>query len=297
MYRNNFYCGLNDLPNSKLSNIFTIRQWKMKGLMILLFIIGTFIPSRLLIAQDGIVNTFTNLSTPEYSHNPQRIVIIAVLQAESKHYQTGNPGLEVNFDLFAKLVRQAAASQSHPDLICFPEFAISGWPYPTQEVINSLAEPIPGNGYWYLRYKNLAREIGTPILCWLVESDKNKLYNTVFMLDGKGEFKGKYRKIQATFGEQIWWGWSQGEQFELIELENVGYGVSICADMFFPETVRCYELLGADAVLHLSIFNEEVLFAQLNMTKANRGFALNSLSRGILKNWWKEGIGKVKIIE
>lgn len=253
IYKSHFYCGLNDLPNSKLSNVFIIRRWEMKGLVILLFIVGTFFLSGLLIAQDGIVNTFTNLSTPEYSRNPQRIVTIAVLQAGSNHYKTGNPGLKANFDLFTELARQVAASKPHPDLICFPEYAVSGWPYPHQEIINSLAESIPGNGHWYLRYKDLAREIGTPLLCWLVESENNKLYNTAFILGREGEFKGKYRKVHANLGEQTWWGWSQGKSFEVIELDSVRYGVSICADMFFPETVRCYELMGADAVLHLSI--------------------------------------------
>ena len=191
-----------------------------------------------------------------YNRNPERIVNIVALQTGKKYYQNGNPGLEANFALFVKLVRQAAAMQPHPDLICFPEYAISGWGYPSKEVINSLAESIPGSGRWYLQYRDLAREIGIPILCWLVESENNKLYNTAFMLDGKGEFKGKYRKVQANLGEQTWWGWSQGERFELIELDSVRYGVSICADMWFPETVRCQELLGADVVLHISIADD-----------------------------------------
>ncbi|MDO9326890.1 MAG: DUF1080 domain-containing protein [Methanoregula sp.] len=199
------------------------------------------------------VKTLKNPSPSAYSRNPERIVTIAVLQAGTKHFQNGNPGLEANFALFVKLARQAAAAQPLPELICFPEFAISGWRYPAQEVINSLAESIPGTGNWYQRYRDLAREIGIPIICWLVESENNKLYNTAFMLDGKGEFKGKYRKTHPTFGEQTSWGWSQGERFELIELDSVRYGVSICNDMWFPETVRCLELLGADVVLHLSI--------------------------------------------
>lgn len=253
MYRNHFHYRFNDVPNSKFSNIFTIRRWAIKRLMFLSIIIGTFFPSGLLIAQDGIVNTFTGLSNSAYSRNSKRIVNIVALQAGNKHYQKGNPGLEANFALFAELARQAAASKPLPDLICFPEYAIAGWGYPPEKIINSLAESIPGDGSWYLRYRDLAREVGIPILCWLVESENNKLYNTAFILDGKDEFKGKYRKVHANLGEQTWWGWSQGERFELIELDSVRYGVSICADMWFPETVRCYELLGADIVLHQSI--------------------------------------------
>ncbi len=185
--------------------------------------------------------------------DPARTLRVAVVQAGEDHSARGNPGPEANFNLLAGLARQAAAAQPRPDIICFPEYAISGWPYPSEERINSLAEPIPGDGPWYRRYRDLAREIGVPILGSLVESSKGKKYNTAFALDGQGAFRGKYRKVQANLGEQTWWGWSQGERFELIELDGVRYGVSICADMWFPETVRCEELLGADVILHQSI--------------------------------------------
>lgn len=185
--------------------------------------------------------------------DPARTVTVVALQAGHRHCAGGNPGMEANFTLFTGLARQAAAAKPQPDLICFPEYAISGWPYPPEERINSLAEAIPGDGPWYRRYRDLAREIRVPILCSLVESANGKKYNTAFILDGQGEFRGKYRKVQANLGEQTWWGWSQGERFELIELGGVKYGVSICADMWFPETVRCEELLGADVILHQSI--------------------------------------------
>ena len=186
--------------------------------------------------------------------NPDRIIKIAGLQAGKDHSKDGNPGLEANFGLFASLAEEAAVES--PDLIVFPEYAISGWPYPAEEVINGLAEEIPGAGIWYQRYKMLAQKLNLPLLGWLVESYNGKLYNTAFIVDGSGGFVGKYRKVQANLGEQTWWGWSQGETFDLIEYGGVRYGVSICADMWFPETVRCEELLGADIVIHISIADD-----------------------------------------
>lgn len=187
------------------------------------------------------------------ARDPEKTVHIAVVQAGTRHSDSGNPGMEANFSLLAGLARQAAAAQPRPDLICFPEFAISGWPYPPEERINSLAESIPGDGPWYQRYRELAREMGVTVLGSLVELAEGKMYNTAFAIDGQGTFRGKYRKVHANLGEQTWWGWSQGARFELIELAGVRYGVSICADMWFPETVRCQELLGAEVVLHQSI--------------------------------------------
>jgi len=188
------------------------------------------------------------------SRDPDRTVTIVALQAGTGHSKAGNPGLEANFGLFAQLAREAAAIS--PDLIVFPEYAISGWPYPVEEVINGIAEPIPGEGPWYRRYVALAKEIDTAIIGWLVEEDGGQLYNTAFLLDRTGELIGKYRKVQANLGEQTWRGWSQGESFQPITHNGVRYGVSICADMWFPETVRCEELLGADIIIHLSIADD-----------------------------------------
>jgi predicted amidohydrolase len=186
--------------------------------------------------------------------DPNRVVRIAVLQAGTAHSRKGNPGCEANFALLAGLAREAA--QEKPDLIVFPEYAISGWPYPSEAVINGLAEPIPGEGPWYTRYKSLAQETRTALLGWLVEKDADKLYNCAFLIDADGRFVGKYRKVQANLGEQTWWGWSQGDSFQPIAHDGVRYGISICADMWVPETVRCGELLGANVILHVSIADD-----------------------------------------
>lgn len=188
------------------------------------------------------------------SPSPDRVVTIAALQAGLNHSRTGNPGFEANFTCLARQAQ--AAAQNHPDIIVFPEYAITGWPYPTEAEINHLAQPVPGAGEWFRRYQTLARELRIPLVGWLLESANGKLYNTAFVLDQEGEFTGKYRKVQANLGEQTWWGWSQGEAFQVIELNGVRYGFSICSDMWFPETVRCNELLGADVVLHLSIADD-----------------------------------------
>lgn len=185
--------------------------------------------------------------------DPKRKVVVAALQAGVPRRGMPNMGPEANFNRLADEARKAAASEPRPELICFPEYALSGWRYPAPEVVKGLGEPIPGNGPWYKRYDALAKEVGVPLLGWLVEADGGKLYNAAFILDGRGQFKGKYRKVQANLLEQTKWGMSQGERFQVIELDGVRYGISICADMFFPETVRCNELLGADVVIHISV--------------------------------------------
>jgi predicted amidohydrolase len=199
-----------------------------------------------------LVGVLANVSAA--AADPNRIVRIAVLQAGAGHSRNGNPGNEANFNLLAGLAREAA--KERPDLIAFPEYAISGWPYPSEQVINCLAERVPGDGPWYSRYAALAKETRTALLGWIVETDTGRLYNCSFLIDPNGTFVGKYRKVQANLGEQTWWGWSQGQSLKPIPYNGVKYGVSICADMWFPETVRCEELLGADVVVHVSIADD-----------------------------------------
>ena len=68
----------------------------------------------------------TNSTTAAEHRHPDREVKIAVVQAGEQHSRGGNPGFEANFGCLAELARQAA--KDRPDLIVFPEFAISGWP-------------------------------------------------------------------------------------------------------------------------------------------------------------------------
>jgi len=183
-----------------------------------------------------------------------RTVTIVVLQAGTDHSRGGNPGSNANFSLLSRLARDAAVVL--PDLIVFPEYAISGWPYPPEEAMNGLAEVIPGEGPWYRRYVALAKELDTSIVGWLVEMNEGRLYNTSFILDRGGAFVAKYHKVHANLGEQTWWGWSQGDSLDPLEHDGVHYGISICADMWFPETVRCEELLGADVIIRQSIADD-----------------------------------------
>ena len=96
--------------------------------------------------------------------DPERVVNITALQAGNSHYANGNPGPGANFSRFEALARKAAVSDPRPDLICFPEYAITGWGYPAENIINGTAETVPGKGRWYSKYVNLAKETGIPLL-------------------------------------------------------------------------------------------------------------------------------------
>ena len=51
-------------------------------------------------------------------------------------------------------------------------------------------------------------------------------------------------------------------------------------------------------ILHeASIFREDVLTETLDLRKATRSNALKSVERGPLRDWWKEGVQRVRVIE
>jgi predicted amidohydrolase len=50
-------------------------------------------------------------------------------------------------------------------------------------------------------------------------------------------------------------------------------------------------------ITEASVYSEEIIYATLDISKASRGNALKSMSRGVLQDWWKEGVKKVRIIE
>ena len=137
--------------------------------------------------------------------------------------------------LLFELVREGATK--NPNVIIFPEYATTGVPYPEPEDISASRETIPGDGPIYQKYRALAQELHIPIIGWMVEKEDNKYYNTAFLLDRDGNYVNKYQKVQTNLREQNIWGFTPGDSFEIFEIDSCKIGMSICADMWFPETV------------------------------------------------------------
>src|SRR5262249_14370083 len=64
-----------------------------------------------------------------------------------------------------------------------------------------------------------------------------------------GEIVGKYRKIFPwyPFESEV----TAGDSFCVFDIPEVGrFGISICYDMWFPETVRALTWMGAEVIIH-----------------------------------------------
>lgn len=89
---------------------------------------------------------------------------------------------------------------------------------------------------------------------WLVpgsifEKVGDKIYNTAIVINPQGEVISRYRKMFPFYPYEV--GVTPGSDFCIFDIPNVGrFGVSICYDMWFPETIRTLAVMGAEVILH-----------------------------------------------
>jgi len=130
------------------------------------------------------------------------------------------------------------------DMVVLSELAICG-PNP------ATAEPLPGPTEEELADTARHHQI------WLVtgslfEKRGGKIYNTASVISPSGEVVGRYRKMFPFLPYEV--GVEPGSEFLVFDVPQVGrFGVSICYDMWFPETSRALAAMGAEVILHPSM--------------------------------------------
>lgn len=76
-----------------------------------------------------------------------------------------------------------------------------------------------------------------------------KIYNTASVIDPQGNVVARYRKMFPFYPYEV--GVTPGHEFCVFDVPDVGrFGVSICYDMWFPETTRTLAVMGAEVILH-----------------------------------------------
>ncbi len=110
------------------------------------------------------------------------------------------------------------------------------------------AMPLPGP--LEARFQDLARRLGIWLLPGtLFERDGERVYNTAVVIGPDGAVVGRYRKLFPFLPYEV--GVTAGEEFLVFDVPGAArFGVSICYDMWFPETTRTLVSLGAEVILH-----------------------------------------------
>jgi len=110
------------------------------------------------------------------------------------------------------------------------------------------AQEIPGE--FEEEMQKMAKKYGIWLLPGSIfEKSNGHIYNTASVINPEGEIVSRYRKIFPFYPFEV--GVTPGEGFCVFEVPDVGkFGVSICYDMWFPETIRTLTVMGAEVILH-----------------------------------------------
>jgi deaminated glutathione amidase len=144
-------------------------------------------------------------------------------------------------------------------MVVFSELAIYG-PSP------STAQPSPGpaeEAFCAMAQKHHL---------WLIpgsmyERVDKRVYNTTPIIDPAGDVVGRYRKIFPFEPYEV--GISPGDQFVVFDVPDVGrFGMSICYDMWIPETSRTLAVMGAEVILHPTLTGSIDRDLELSLARA-----------------------------
>jgi predicted amidohydrolase len=148
-----------------------------------------------------------------------------------------------NVDKILHLVDEISADK--PDIICMPEFAVTGPASAVIETIDECSESVPGPTTRVFAKK--ARKYRTCIVTLLLEKERGGFFNTAVLIGNDGKIWGKYRKIHPYFTEKVII--SPGNSLPVFKTKFANIGILICFDNFFPETARALALKGAQIIL------------------------------------------------
>ena len=159
---------------------------------------------------------------------------IGGLQMTTSGLRDNLPYLQAKLDYFMFLFPWV-------QMVVFSELAAYG-PNPAK------AEPLPGPAE--RKFQEMAAKHNIWVingsLVELVGADK---YNTLSVIDPTGKVIARYRKMFPFLPYEE--GIACGDQFVVFDVPNIGrFGVSICYDMWFPETSRTLVSMGAEVILH-----------------------------------------------
>lgn len=156
----------------------------------------------------------------------------------------------------AESVREAAGNGAQ--VISLPEM----WNCPySNDYFRDYAEPADGPTVEFL--SKLAAEHGIYLIGGSIpELDGEKVYNTSFCFDRKGNMIGRHRKVHL-FDVDVKGGirfmesdtLTAGEELTVLDTEFGKIGVAICYDVRFPEWSRKMALAGAQLIILPAAFN------------------------------------------
>lgn len=167
-----------------------------------------------------------------------------------------------NLETIHRVVTDAKRRFPWLDMVVLGELAAKG-------ASVAAAEPLPGPTEDY--FCTLARKLNLWVVNGsLYELHEGEVYNTTSVINPQGDVVVRHRKLFPFLPYEQ--GVSAGDQHTVFDIEGVGrFGVSICYDMWFPETTRALCSLGAEVILHPTLTNTGDRDLELSIARASAG--------------------------
>lgn len=170
--------------------------------------------------------------------------------------------VEENIARAESLVREAAKEGAQ--IILLPE--LFEHPYFCQErryEYYAFAKPVEENDA-VRHFAGIARELSTVLPISFFERDKNRLFNTVAVLDADGSNLGIYRKTHIPddhyYQEKFYF--TPGDTgFQVFKTRYGTIGIGICWDQWFPETARGMAVKGAELLFYPTAIGSEPILS------------------------------------
>ncbi|MDR2856321.1 MAG: N-carbamoylputrescine amidase [Novosphingobium sp.] len=169
-----------------------------------------------------------------------------------------SPDESENIAAVSALVEQAAAQGAR---IVLPPELFSGRYFckVEEEALFALARPT-GEHPSVIAMQALARKLKVAIPTSFFERDGHHYYNTLAMIDERGELLGTYRKSHIPDGpgyEEKYYFRPGNDGFKVWDVGGTRIGVGICWDQWYPESARVMALMGAELLFYPTAIGSE----------------------------------------
>lgn len=166
------------------------------------------------------------------------------------------------FSIAGVQMQVSARGDNLPEMRRQLEILLHRFPWVQMVVFSELAAQGPLTQFAEPKHGPLEqafRELAARHGIWLIpgsffEIDEGQTYNTALVINPAGEVVGRYRKMFPFLPYEE--GVEPGHEFLLFDVPEAGrFGLSICYDMWFPETSRTMAAMGAEVIIHPSLTN------------------------------------------
>jgi len=173
-----------------------------------------------------------------------------------------------NIAAVSALVEEAAGKGARivlpPELFSGPYFCKR-----EDEALFALARPTAEHPS-VVAMRALAAKLRIAIPTSFFERDGHHYYNTLAMIDERGEILGTYRKSHIPDGpgyEEKYYFRPGNDGFKVWDVAGTRIGVGICWDQWYPECARVMALMGAELLFYPTAIGSEPYDADLDTSR------------------------------